>query len=85
MIAETACSHNGKVTVLKDIGKNAVKSGFNCIQLQIWKHQNILTPNHKGYKLIKKIKITFEQCSKIISYKRNFSNKIEIIAYIYDR
>ena len=53
LIAETACSHDGSITRIKKIIDNAILAKFSAIQIQIWKHQNIVIPSHKDIKLLK--------------------------------
>jgi len=84
LIAETACAHDGSVPRLKKIIDNVIRADFEAIQIQIWKHENILPPNHKDTKVLKKIQISYNNWKKIISYIRSKSKKIEIIACIYD-
>ena len=36
IIAETACSHDGSVNLLKKMIREAIKANFQAIQLQIW-------------------------------------------------
>ena len=84
LIAETACSHDGSISRLKKIIDKVILAGFDAIQIQVWKHQNIVTPNHKDIKILKKIEISYSNWEKIISYIKSKSNKIDIIACIYD-
>jgi sialic acid synthase SpsE len=84
IIAETACSHDGSVARLKKMTKEAVKAGFDAIQFQIWKPENIMPKNHKDFKLLKKIQISYKQWEEIIKYTKNLKKKIDIIACIYD-
>ena len=81
IIAETACSHDGSILRLKKMIDHSIKAGFSAIQFQIWKHQNIIDPNDKSVKKLKKIEIDYKSWKKIISYTKK---KIEIIACIYD-
>ena len=84
LIAETACSHDGSVPRLRKIIDKAISSGFNAIQIQIWRHDNIVTPDHKDLKILKKIEIKYKKWKEIISYIRSKSKSIDIIACIYD-
>ena len=84
LIAETACSHDGSITRIKKIIDNAILAKFSAIQIQIWKHQNIVIPSHKDIKLLKNIEISYNGWKDIIDYIRSKSNSIEIIACIYE-
>ena len=84
IIAETACSHDGSSLRLKKMIRNAIKAGFDAIQFQIWKPENLMPKNHKDFKLLKKIQISYEQWKKLIKYTRNLNKTIDIIACIYD-
>lgn len=83
IIAETACSHDGSVKRLKRIIKNAVEAGFDAIQFQVWRHQNIIDLEHKDKDKLKKIEITYNNWKKIFDYTKKIS-RIEIIACVYD-
>ena len=61
LIAETACSHNGSVKRLKKLVKNAIISGFDAIQLQIWKKESMVTPDHSDFKVLEKVEINMER------------------------
>jgi len=82
LIAETACSHDGSVARLKKIIDNAILAKFSAIQIQIWRHQNIIVPSHKDIKILKKVEISYSEWKKIIDYIRLKSKSIEIIACI---
>jgi sialic acid synthase SpsE len=82
IIAETACSHNGSLSILKKITKNVCTSGFDSIQFQIWKPSDVVTSDHKSISLLKKIYISKNNWLKIFKYTKKIS-KIEIIACIY--
>lgn len=83
LIAETACSHDGSSIRLKKIIRNVINAGFNAIQFQIWKHQNIIDPNHPEIQKLKKVEISYKDWMKIVKFTRKISN-IEIIACVYD-
>lgn len=82
IIAETACSHDGSTERLKKIITNSVKAGFNAIQFQIWKHQNIIDLKHPDVNILKKVEINYKSWGKIINFTKK--KKIDIIACIYD-
>tara|TARA_B100000965_G_scaffold164206_1_gene136686 strand:+ start:992 stop:1978 length:987 start_codon:yes stop_codon:yes gene_type:complete len=85
VIAETACSHDGSIKRLKKIIDNVILAGFNAIQIQVWRHQNVVSPNHKDIKVLKKVEISYAMWGHIISYIRKKSKNIDIIACIYDQ
>ena len=83
IIAETACSHDGSVKRLKRIIKNVVEAGFDAIQFQVWRHQNIIDPKHKEIQKLKKIEISYDHWKQIFDYTKKISD-IEIIVCVYD-
>lgn len=84
IIAETACSHDGSVNRLKKIIDAVIKANFDAIQIQVWRYQNMVSPDHKDVSLLKKIQINYKEWAEIISYIRKKNNKLDIIACIYD-
>jgi len=84
LIAETACSHNGSLNILKKIIKNVCESGFDSIQFQIWEPLDVVTSDHKDMFLLKKICISKNNWEKIFKYTKKIS-KIEIIACVYSQ
>ena len=82
IIAETACSHDGSINLLKN-GQRSNKSKFSAIQLQIWA-KFYGWYDHKDYNLLRKLQISYKNQSKIIKYIRKLSSKIDIICCIYE-
>ena len=84
LIAETACSHDGSIQRIKKMIDSAVSANFSAIQIQIWRYQNMVSPDHKDIPILKKVQINYDNWKKIISYIRKKNNSIDIIACIYD-
>lgn len=85
IIAEMACSHDGSINYAKVIIDAAIKAGADAIQFQIWRHQDMVTPNHKDLNLLKKVELSHKEWESLYKYVRTKSKKIEIIACIYDQ
>ena len=84
IIAETACSHDGSANRLKKIASNAIKTGFDAIQFQIWKKEKMVTADHKDFNILKKVEIKYQNWKKIISHVKKKSKKIDIICCVYE-
>lgn len=84
IIAETACSHDGSLIRLKKMIKSAVDAGFDAIQLQIWKKDKMLAPDHKDFDLLNKIEIDYTEWQKVFNYIRSLSKTIDIICCVYE-
>ena len=75
IIAEIACSHNGKIHKLKKLINDAYYSGADAVQFQIWDLRYMMSPKNSLYKKLKKIEFTTEDWIKIIKFtKINFQN-----------
>jgi sialic acid synthase SpsE len=84
IIAETACSHDGSVNLLKKLIREAIKANFQAIQLQIWDKNFMVSKDHKDYNLLKNVEISYKNWSYIIKYIRKLSSKIDIICCVYE-
>lgn len=84
VIAETACSHDGSVERLKFLIKSAVESGCNAVQVQVWKHLNIVTPDHPDIDILRRIELSESEWEECFDYACGISENLELIACVYD-
>lgn len=84
VIAEMACSHEGSLVLAKKIIDSSIEAGADAIQFQIWRHQDLVVPDHPDITVLRKIELSFEQWQELYEYVRNNSNGMEVIACVYD-
>ncbi len=84
IIAEMACSHNGKVERAKKIIDAAAKSGADIIQLQIWELQYLMSPKRSEFNDLKKIELKKDEWISIVKYTKRKYPKLKIYVCIYE-
>lgn len=85
VIAEMACSHDGKVELAKNIIKGAGIAGANAIQFQIWSLKDMVVPYHPDYKKIESIALNYDEWRELSEFTRKNYPNLEIIACVYER
>ena len=84
IIAEMACSHNGRVQRAKKIADAAAQSGADIIQLQIWELQYLMSPKRSEFNDLKKIELTKDEWISIVKYIKCKYPKLKIYVCIYE-
>lgn len=84
IIAEMACSHDGNIKIAKKIAKKAHNSGADIIQLQMWKLENVVSPNNPNYNRIKEAEISSKGWTEIVNYIRKKIKNILIYICLYE-
>jgi sialic acid synthase SpsE len=82
IIAEMACAHDGDINKAKKIIDAAVSSEADAVQLQFFSPNDLMTPDHKVYDLLKEINFTRKEWQEIYDYARQFD--IDVFACTYD-
>lgn len=85
IIAEMACSHEGKVEIARQIIEGAGQAGADAIQFQIWKLAEMMVPQHPDYKKVSEIELSQDEWSGLAKYVRKHFPAMEIIACVYER
>ena len=70
VIAEMACSHDGNIKIAKKIAKKSYEAGADVIQLQIWKLNDLISPDNPNYSRIAKAEISNKEWREIVNYIR---------------
>ncbi len=84
IIAEIACSHNGKVSKLKKLIRDAASSGADAVQFQIWNLKYMMSPKNRLFKNLKKIEFSELEWIEFIKFtKKNFP-KLKIYVCFYE-
>lgn len=83
IIAEMACSHEGKPELARKIIDGAGAAGADAVQFQIWKPEEIIVPYHPEFKNLKEIELSHEVWADLAGYVRNNYPSMEIIACVY--
>ena len=84
VIAEIACSHNGKFSQLKRLVHEASLSGADAVQFQIWSLKYMMSPKNKLFKKLKKIEFSQNDWIKIIRYTKQKFPKLKIFCCFYE-
>ena len=84
VIAEIACSHNGKISQLKKLIRDASISGADIVQFQIWNLKYMMSPNNKIFKKLKKIEFNEANWINIIKFTRKNFPKLKIFCCFYE-
>jgi sialic acid synthase SpsE len=84
IIAEMACSHEGKLDLAKKIIDASGRAGSNAIQFQIWSLNKMVVPYHPDFSTLKKIEFSREKWSELAIYAAEEYPEMDIIACIYE-
>ncbi len=84
VIAEIACSHNGKINKLKKLIKDAAFAGSDAVQFQVWDLRYMMSPKNSLFKKLKKIEFTPEEWIEIIKFTKNKFPKLKIYCCFYE-
>ncbi len=84
IIAEMACSHEGKISLSKDIIDGAGEAGANAIQFQIWDANEMVSFQNPDLIKLKEIEISYAEWEKLYNYTRENWPKLSIIACVYE-
>ncbi len=82
IIGEVACAHQGDLEIAKLLIDAVVKSGADCVQLQIFNPAANMVPSSKLYKTLEKLKFSPSQWKYLVDYVRSL--KIDLSLFIYD-
>lgn len=84
IIAEMACSHDGKIKNAEHICKSAHMSGADAIQLQIWSLNQLMSKKNNLYEKIKKIELSFNAWRKLVSLIRKKYKNLKVYICVYE-
>ena len=84
VIAEMACSHEGKIDHALQIIDAASASKSDAIQLQIWDLRYMMSPQRKEYDLLKKLEFNREEWISIVDYIKNKHPSLDIYVCVYE-
>ena len=84
VIAEMACSHEGKEELGCKIIDASGESGADAIQFQIWSLPDMVVPHHPDYELLTRIELPRDTWTRLLEHSRSRFPKMEIIACVYE-
>jgi len=84
IIAEMACSHEGKPELARKIIDGAGGAGANSIQFQIWNLERMVVPHHPDYPMLQTIELSPSTWTELASYVRQSYPQLQIIACVYE-
>ena len=76
IIAEMANSHEGDLSIAKEITKYAAKAGANAIKFQKFTAQELAEPAHENYNLYKKLEMSIKEWEELISFAKTNNLKV---------
>jgi len=82
LVAETACAHNGDVDDAKALVKAASFADADLIQLQVFRANEQVSPDHSNYKLLRSLELTDSEWGDVFHYASQFGK--DIMAFVYD-
>lgn len=85
IIAEMACSHEGRPDLARAIIDAAGRAGADAVQFQIWSVSEIATPNHPDYEKLTRIAMSRQEWAGLATYVREKHPGLQIIACVYGR
>jgi len=81
IIAEMANSHEGNLSVAKEITKHAVKSGADAIKFQKFTAQELVESTHENYDFFKKLEMSIREWEELISFAK--TNDLKVFVDIF--
>ncbi|MFA5839236.1 MAG: N-acetylneuraminate synthase family protein [Candidatus Margulisiibacteriota bacterium] len=85
VIAEMACSHEGKLELAKKIIDGAGRAGASAIQFQIWSLKDMVVPHHPDFAKLQNIELSRDNWIELADYVRKQFPQMHIIACVYER
>jgi N,N'-diacetyllegionaminate synthase len=85
IIAEMACSHDGKTELAETIINAAAKSGADAVQFQVWKKEEIITASHPDASILQALELSQHAWRSLVDHVRSTHTQLDIIACIYEK
>ncbi|MFZ5553419.1 MAG: N-acetylneuraminate synthase family protein [Bacteroidota bacterium] len=82
IIAEMACAHNGDLQQAIQLVDAAVEAGADAVQLQFFKADETVTPNHPAFEVVKRIEFSEDKWKTVFQYAK--SKNILVFVCTYD-
>jgi len=84
VVADMACSHDGKLRLAKQIIDGVGRSGASAIQFQIWELQHIMVPYHPQYDFVAQVEFPYDSWRELAAYTRDRFPHLKIIGCVYE-
>ncbi len=82
IIAEIGINHDGKISIAKNLIKQAKKAGASAVKFQIFKTTSLAAPKTKVFNFFEKLKLNENQLIELKNLSRKV--KIDFICSIFD-
>jgi N,N'-diacetyllegionaminate synthase len=83
IIAETACSHEGKVQIGHELIEAAARAGADAVQVQMWSIPHYIVPHHPAIPLLRTLQLQPDGWRELIAHARQTG--LHVFATIGDR
>jgi len=84
VIAEMACSHEGRMDLAVKIIDGAAAAGADAVQLQIWELASMMSPQRSEFSMLKEIEFSRDQWKGLVDYSRARYPELKIYACVYE-
>ncbi len=85
IIAEMACSHEGRPDLARMIIDGAGQAGADAIQFQVWVLREMMVPHHPDFERVSRIEMSRPQWTELAAYVHERYPQMQIIACVYER
>ncbi len=85
IIAEMACSHEGRPELARKIIDGAGTAGADAVQFQIWSLADMVVPHHPDYEKLTRIELSRDDWASLVEYVRSRYPHMHVIACVYER
>src|SRR5690242_3774427 len=76
VIAEMANSHEGKLSIAKQITESAANARADAIKYQKFTADELAEPDHENYKLYKRLEMSLKEWDELIKYAKQKKLKV---------
>jgi len=84
LIAEMACSHDGRLEHARRIAQAAGRAGADALQLQIWRASDLMVPHHPDYARLCSLELSPADWRALIEETRRDFPAMDLQACVYD-
>jgi sialic acid synthase SpsE len=84
LIAEMACSHDGKLEHARRIAEAAGVAGADALQFQIWRAIDLMVPHHPDFAKLQALELPRQDWAELVAWTRARYPRMDLQACVYD-